>query len=145
MLDSKTIVREFISYFENGWPENFELIRAYLADDATFQMVVPTTKPIGGIDAIIETLEIMKTQVPDQKIDIYHIAANGNVVFTERLDHSFRNGQWVEVPLVGVFELNDEGKISQWREYLDMYHNLRQHGVSLDEMNAKDSNYTLAQ
>ena len=134
MTNNEKIVREFIAYFEKSWPESFDKPMEYLADDAWYQMVVPTIEPVRGKAAILESLEIMKTKVQDQKHDMLNVAANGNTVFTERCDHSLRHGQWVEVPLVAVFDLNDAGKICGWREYLDMYNNLSQHGLSFEEM-----------
>lgn len=40
-------------------------------------------------------------------------------VFTERVDNFVTNGTTIEHHLVAVFELNDDGKITAWREYFD--------------------------
>ena len=45
--------------------------------------------------------------------------AEGDVVMSERVDR-FRIGErWLEIPVVGVFELSD-GKIVLWRDYFDV-------------------------
>ena len=37
----------------------------------------------------------------------------------ERVDRFLMNGRWVELKVMGAFELRD-GKISAWRDYFDM-------------------------
>ena len=33
----------------------------------------------------------------------------------------FRLGQtWIDLPVVGVFEVRDDGRISLWRDYFDL-------------------------
>ena len=46
-------------------------------------------------------------------------AVNGNVVMNERVDILHMNERDVELPVMGVFELTDDGKISGWRDYFD--------------------------
>src|SRR3546814_5460587 len=68
----------------------------------------------------------MRQKVSDQRHEMLNIASHGNVVFTERVDYSCRNDKWTAVPLVAVFELRDDGKITAWREYLDLANTSRQ-------------------
>ena len=51
---------------------------------------------------------------------VHHIAANGNVVMTERTDVFFAGPKTIELPVMGTFEVTDDGKISAWRDYFDM-------------------------
>jgi limonene-1,2-epoxide hydrolase len=51
--------------------------------------------------------------------EIRHIAASGDVVLTERVDHFLVGGTRVSVPCMGVFELRD-GRIAAWRDYWDL-------------------------
>jgi limonene-1,2-epoxide hydrolase len=132
--DNENIVLGFIAQFENGWPPDIDAAMAPLAEDASYQMVVPTFEPVRGRAAIVEAIENMTKKVDDQKHDMLNVATAGNVVFTERCDYSLRGGNWVPIPLVAVFEVNGEGKISAWREYLDVYNNMKQHGHSFEEM-----------
>jgi limonene-1,2-epoxide hydrolase len=51
---------------------------------------------------------------------VHRQTATGNVVMNERTDR-FRLGEnWLELPVVGVFELDDDGLITLWRDYFDM-------------------------
>ena len=46
--------------------------------------------------------------------------ADGDLVFNERTDvMRLKNGNRVELPVVGVFEIRD-GRIAAWRDYFDM-------------------------
>ena len=52
--------------------------------------------------------------------EVLTIAANGNTVIAERVDRTDANGKHVDLPCVGVFELDDDCKIKMWRDYFDM-------------------------
>ena len=53
--------------------------------------------------------------------EIVHLAAVGNVVFSERIDHHYtRDGREVLTPrLVGVMEFDYQAKCTGWRDYHD--------------------------
>lgn len=127
-------VRQFIAAFRVTWPSDFDVALAPLSEDASYQIVVPTIAPIRGRATIKAELLRMQTRVADQKHVMKHVAASGNTVFTERVDSSRRNGHWVEIPLVAVFELNDRGQIAVWREYLDLSNVAHKHGMSVDAL-----------
>ena len=110
-MNKEKIVRDFIRQFQKSWPADLRQALSVLADDAYYQMVVPTIKSVHGKEAIIDALEVMKTKVIDQRHEMKNISGSGDVVFTERVDYSFRHQEWVPIPLVAVFEINDEGKI----------------------------------
>ncbi len=58
---------------------------------------------------------------PAQEVqwDVLNLAVDGDVVLTERVDKFKVNGTWVEIPVMGVFELI-EGRIGAWRDYFDL-------------------------
>ncbi|MCY4756595.1 limonene-1,2-epoxide hydrolase family protein [Pelomonas aquatica] len=133
-MNPEATVRQFISAFSKSWPQDFDAALAPLAEDASYQIVTPTVEPIRGRAAIKAALLGMKERVTDQKHVMKAVAADGNTVFTERVDSSLRNGHWVEIPLVAVFELNDRGQIQSWREYLDLACVAQKHGMSSDAL-----------
>ena len=51
---------------------------------------------------------------------VHREAAAGNVVMNERTDRFQVGGRWIELPVCGVFELTDDGRIALWRDYFDM-------------------------
>jgi limonene-1,2-epoxide hydrolase len=128
------IVLDFIGAYRDSWPPDLAAALEPLAEDAYYQIVVPTTEPYYGRDKILAGHQRMRERVEDQKHDMKFVGSRGNVVFTERVDWSKRHGKWSPVPLVAVFELNDDGKIIAWREYLDLANTARQHGIKVDDL-----------
>lgn len=128
------VVLDFIESFRTRWPPDLETALEPLAEDSSYQIVVPTMKPIRGRTNILAELRLMQETCTDTKLEIKAVGSKGNIVFTERIDHSFRNGKWSPVPLVAVFEINDAGKISAWREYLDLANTAYQHGISVEAL-----------
>ena len=51
--------------------------------------------------------------------EIVTLLSAGNVVVAERIDRTRAGERSVELPIVGVFEL-EEGKIRAWRDYFDL-------------------------
>ncbi|MEW4467918.1 limonene-1,2-epoxide hydrolase family protein [Parasphingorhabdus sp. JC815] len=50
---------------------------------------------------------------------VHAIATNGNMVLTERTDKFKMAGQWIEIRVMGTFEI-ENGKIAKWRDYFDL-------------------------
>lgn len=48
-----------------------------------------------------------------------HAAENGNIVMNERVDSFRLNGRVLDLPVMGIFEL-DNGRIKAWRDYFDL-------------------------
>lgn len=135
-MSNEDIVRRFIGAFHDKWPSDLDAALAPLAEDASYQIVVPSIPPIKGRTAIKAEIERMQIRITDQRHDMKTVAASGNTVFVERVDWAFSKGHWVSIPLVAVFELDDAGRITSWREYLDPSAVAQQHGMSLDELRA---------
>lgn len=141
MTRQEEIVLNFIRAYRDSWPEDLAVALKPLAEDAYYQIVVPTIAPVIGRDRILAEHLLMKQKCTDQRHDMKAWGSNGNTVFTERVDWSQRNGKWSPVPLVAVFELDDAGQIVAWREYLDLVNISRSHGMTADElMNSLDLN-----
>ncbi len=128
------IVLDFIAAYRDTWPADLGEALRPLAEDAYYQIVVPTIPPVHGRDRIREEHELMKVKVLDQKHEMKSYGSRGNTVFTERVDYSLRNDKWTAVPLVAVFDLNDTGEIIAWREYLDLANTARSHGMTVDDL-----------
>jgi len=77
-------------------------------------------QPIVGRDAMVATLEMFLGNANEVDWVIVRQYEVGNVVFNERIDR-FRIGDgWLELPLAGVFEVDDDGLIALWRDYFDL-------------------------
>ena len=107
------LVRRFCAEWANA---DIPKILAYFTDDAVYHNM--PIQPIQGKDAIKGVIE--QFMAPFERCDweIKHIAAQGDVVLTERVDRFFGE-KTVELPVMGVFELRN-GKIAAWRDYFDL-------------------------
>ena len=85
-------------------------------------------QPIVGREAMAATLEMFLGAAQEVDWVIVRQYEVGNVVFNERVDR-FRIGDgWLELPIAGVFEVDDDGLITLWRDYFDMSSYQRQLG-----------------
>jgi limonene-1,2-epoxide hydrolase len=72
-----------------------------------------------GTDAIRGFIEGFTAMVDRIEFEVLHLAANGDVVLTERVDTFVRPAGSIGLPVMGTFELSG-GKITAWRDYFDM-------------------------
>jgi limonene-1,2-epoxide hydrolase len=125
------VALKFIGYFRDTWPENLDDPLKLVTEDCYYQSIVPTTDKIQGKAAIKAKWERIKADYGDQRHDMLGVGSSSNLVFTERTDYSFTNGKWVSIPLVAVFEVNEQNLISAWREYLDAGNVAQQFGMDV--------------
>ena len=77
--------------------------------------------PIGtvrGPTGIRTVLEPFFRPTLKNEFRVLREATAGNIVFLERLDRHLFGDRWVELPVTGVYEVND-GLITYWRDYFD--------------------------
>ena len=76
-------------------------------------------EPVQGQAAIREVLKGFMGAATEVQWDMLNISSNGGTVLTERVDKFKINGTWVELPVMGTFEVDDD-RITAWRDYFDM-------------------------
>ena len=91
---------------------------ALCSDDVEYDNV-PMGKNLGPA-AVKEFLAPMVGGVDAVEFIVHRQAATGNVVMNERTDRFIKGDQAADIPVAGVFEVDDEGRISLWRDYFDM-------------------------
>jgi limonene-1,2-epoxide hydrolase len=74
---------------------------------------------VSGPEGVRAVLEPFFAPTIENEFITIRSAVQGNTVFLERLDRHRLADKWVELPVTGVFELQD-GKITVWREYYDL-------------------------
>ena len=114
MTSSASVVREFC---ESMVERDAAALRPFLAEDAVYQN---TGMPASvGADAIVANLGGQFGAFPDSyEYKLLNLAADGDVVLTERLD-MIRTPSGVQgVPVMGAFVVRD-GKIARWTDYWD--------------------------
>lgn len=108
-----------VSEFCAAWSRlNVDQIMSFFTDDAVYHNIpMPVAK---GKDVIRKTIEGLLKGTVSIKFDILHSATAGNVVMNERVDSFDANGKHVSLPVMGVFEITNDGKIKAWRDYFDL-------------------------
>jgi limonene-1,2-epoxide hydrolase len=114
MSDPSNVVRTFCALMvERDAPA----LRAFLAEDAIYQNAgMPASV---GADAIVANLAGQFAAFPDSyEYRTINLAADGDVVLTERLDMIATPTGVQGVPVMGTFVVRD-GKIIRWTDYWD--------------------------
>ena len=119
------IVTQFCEAWKRGDIE--ELMSFFAADAVNHNSPVP---PVTGAGAIREAFLGFARLMDSIEIENLHVAANGNMVFTERIDHFRWKGKTLALPVAGVFEVRDD-KITAHRDYFDYATWLNATGISL--------------
>ena len=87
-----------------------------LADDVIYDNV-----PIGAVQGPEGVRSTLGDFFGASEVDwpVARQTATGNVVMNERLDRFKLDTGWLELPVVGVFEVED-ALITLWRDYFDL-------------------------
>ncbi len=114
MEENERIIREFIVAWSRLDPQE---LAGYFANDGTYHNM--PAKPVSGRDNVEGLIRSFIASWTETRWDLLNIASAGNVVMVERLDRTRAGSHSVELPCVGVFEL-ENGKIKAWRDYFDL-------------------------
>jgi len=107
-------VRAFMSAVER---KDLDGALTLVTDDIEYDNV-PMAK-IHGPDGVRKALSGFLKDASEVEWVVYREAADGNIVFNERLDRFHIGDKWIEAAVAGVWELRD-GKIALWRDYFDL-------------------------
>ena len=121
--------REIVLGFLDAWPRgDIEELMSYFAADAVYHNI-PVPPAVGapairaaflGFAKLMDSIEIINT----------HVAAEGPIVFTERIDRFRWGSNVLDLPVAGVFEVKG-GKIVAHRDYFDYRTWLEATGIPL--------------
>ena len=118
-VEHEEAVRAFLAELEGHLDSaRTERVVNRMASDARYH-VLAWHEPFVGHDAIRAELLRQGTVCRDVRIEIQTIASVGHVVFTERVDSMDLRGKPIASQIVGVYEVDSDGKIAAWRDYLD--------------------------
>jgi len=113
----RTEPRQTVLDFLDAWVRgNIDELMAFFAPDAVYHNVpVP---PVAGAPAIRQAFLGFARLMDSIEIVNLHVAADGPIVFTERIDRFRSKTVSLDLPVAGVFEVHD-GKITAHRDYFD--------------------------
>ncbi len=78
------------------------------------------SKPIVGRDGVAKTLNSFLAPASNVDWQIVRQWSIAKTVINERLDRFQIGDGWLELPVAGIFEIDDNGQIVLWRDYFDM-------------------------
>ncbi|TGD76129.1 limonene-1,2-epoxide hydrolase [Mangrovimicrobium sediminis] len=111
---------EIVTEFVHCWADkDIDRIIDYFTDDAVY-INIPMDPPNHGKAEIRAMIEGFIGSAEAMDFEIFHQAESPDgIVMNERCDRFLMGGQWVELPVMGIFEL-EKGKIKAWRDYFDL-------------------------
>jgi limonene-1,2-epoxide hydrolase len=114
MQENERTIREFIEAWSRLDPKE---LAAYFADDGVYHNM-----PMGPVSGRANVEKLIRGFIgawTETRWDLRNIVGSGDLVFAERVDRTRAGEKSVDLPCVGVFEL-EAGKIRVWRDYFDL-------------------------
>lgn len=121
-------VRDFCT----AWDEmDLDRVLSLMSEDAVYHNL--PLDPLNGQQQITGFIEGFFQLTATTKFKILTLVADEKRVVTERVDtFGFKDGSIMkELPVLGIFEFDKEGKISSWREYWDLQDWVKRGGPAL--------------
>ena len=115
MSENSKVIDSFMQAWNNL---DIDAVMAHFTEDATYANV-PMGPPNVGVAAIREFIDGFMSTTTEINFVVHNQVASGDVVMNERTDVLVMDGNRIELPVMGVFELTG-GSISAWRDYFDM-------------------------
>ncbi len=112
--------QETVNKFCAAWSRrNLDELMGFFTDDAEYQNI-PMGPAAKGKEAIKKVINSFLPMAKGLEFKVLNTAANGNVVFNERMDiFDLGGGKKIELPVAGVFEVRGD-KVAKWRDYFDL-------------------------
>ncbi len=114
MEENEQVIRNFIEAWSRLDPEE---LASYFAEDGVYHNM--SAGPVSGRANVEKFIRGFSASWTETTWDLLNIASAGNIVIAERLDRTRAGDKSVDLPCVGVFEL-EAGKIKVWRDYFDI-------------------------
>ena len=115
MSENTHVVTAFIEAFN---AVDLDRILGFFTDDAIYHNI--PVDPVQGLDSIRTTLQGFIGMASKVDWVLHNIAeAENGTVLTERTDRFLVGEKWIELPVMGIFEI-EVGRIRAWRDYFDM-------------------------
>ena len=114
-MNADQIVRDFCAAWGRG---DVETIMDAFTDDAVYHNI--PMAPCHGKEEIRTFIGgLFGGMCKTVDFEIKAQVVSGSVVMNERIDVLHFADRDVNLPVMGVFELTEDGKISAWRDYFD--------------------------
>lgn len=114
MTDNARIVSDFIEAWSRLDPDE---LASYFTEDGVYHNM--PVQAVAGRDAVRAMIKGFISSWTETQWEIRTLLASGDTVVVERVDRTRTTSGDVDLPCVGVFEMQD-GRIREWRDYFDL-------------------------
>jgi limonene-1,2-epoxide hydrolase len=128
--------QQFIEDFCDAWGDGTDTSRpdvdkivSMMAEDAEWQLWVPGGPTIKGREPLRTEILRQMQYATNNKCNTIRSVSNKSVVIQERSDWAVMRGRPCPHQMIAIYELDDEGLIVRWREYINMADLDRKRGV----------------
>jgi limonene-1,2-epoxide hydrolase len=91
---------------------------ALLADDVVVEHI-STGRSLRGKQEVAGWFNAMLGHTTQNDVTVNRVCIDGSTIWAERVDRHLIGGQWVEIPIMGIVELDRAGKVRHMRDYFD--------------------------
>jgi limonene-1,2-epoxide hydrolase len=112
---AEQVVRRFLAALKRSDAD--ELVGFFSADAVWIDGPRGTYR---GVDAIKAEIESQAQVVPSITVEVKNLVASGGTVMVERADIFETQGKSFDLEVVGVFEVDGDGRITRLRDYYDL-------------------------
>lgn len=114
MSDNEQVIREFIQ----AWSRlDAQELAEYFTEEGVYYNM--PSSPVSGRDNVARFIAGFIRTWESTEWEIINLFGSGNLVVAERVDHTVVNGSPVDLPALGIFEMED-GRIKVWRDYFNL-------------------------
>lgn len=89
-----------------------------LADDVVVEYVTLGQR-LEGKEAVTTWFANTQKKTEADHIEITRLCEDGSAIWAERIDRHLVEGEWHEIPIMGILEMNAKGQLTLMREYFD--------------------------
>ena len=136
--------QRFVEDFCEAWGDgtassrpDVDRIIAMMAPEAEWRLWVPGGPLVQGRDALRAEINRQIAYSGHNKCNTVHAVSNRNVVIQERSDWAVLVGRPCPHQMIAIYELDDDGLIVRWREYINMADLDRKRGVKAEVAHAQ--------
>ncbi|MEX2489890.1 MAG: limonene-1,2-epoxide hydrolase family protein [Pseudomonadales bacterium] len=114
MASNEEVIRDFIK----AWSTlDVDKIVEFFTDDGTYHNM--PIEPVSGKDNLKEFIQGFIADWTETNWEVKLLLSQEDTVIAERLDRIKQSDRSIELPCLGVFEMQN-GKIKEWRDYFDL-------------------------
>lgn len=114
ITENERVVRAFVAAWSRLDPTE---LASYFTEDGTYHNM--PMGPVTGRANVEQLIRGFTAAWTGTEWELRHVVARGDLVFAERVDRTRAGEKAVDLPCLGVFEL-ENGRIKVWRDYFDL-------------------------